>query len=208
MRFTHPITRCAWPADDAQMIRYHDAEWGVPVRDDRELYEHLVLDGMQAGLSWRTILYKRDNLRRAFGGFDPHKVARYDRRKIDRLLADPGIIRNRQKIDAAITNARCWLAMRERGEGFADFLWRFVDGQPLHNRRRAGESCPDQTPASQAMSKSLKQQGFKFVGPTICYAFMQAVGMVNDHSTDCFRYAQLTRRTPDQSQPPGGVRPG
>lgn len=173
------------------MIAYHDVEWGVPVRDDRELYEHLVLDGMQAGLSWRTILHKRDNFREAFDDFNPYKIARYDKRKINRLLADTGIIRNRRKIDAAIINARAWLQMQEADACFAEFLWGFVDGQTIHNRRQSYKECPGQTRQSQAMSNALKQRGFKFVGPTICYAFMQAVGMVNDHTIHCFRHAEL-----------------
>lgn len=187
------LTRCDWPADDPKMLHYHDLEWGVPVRDDLELYEHLVLDGMQAGLIWRTILYKRENFREAFDQFDPQKVARYDERRVARLLKNEGIIRNRQKINAAIINAQHWLAMQERGESFADFLWNFVGGKTVHNRHRSYKDCPAQTAESQAMSKALKQQGFKFVGPTICYAFMQAVGMVNDHAVTCYRHDELQR---------------
>jgi DNA-3-methyladenine glycosylase I len=173
------------------MIAYHDEEWGVPVRDDRELFEHLALDGFQAGLSWSTILNKRENFRRAFAGFDPEKVARFNRRSVDRLLRDAGIVRNRQKIEATIANARALLRFQDREGSFADFLWGFVGGETRHNRWRSLRQLPAHTPQSDAMSVALKVRGFSFVGSTICYAFMQAVGMVNDHTVRCFRHVEL-----------------
>jgi DNA-3-methyladenine glycosylase I len=185
--------RCAWATTD-QGIAYHDAEWGVPVHDDRRLFEFLILEGAQAGLSWETILHKRAHYRRVFERFDPAKVARYDARKIRSLLADPGIVRNRLKVESAITNARAFLAVQEEFSSFDDYLWRFVDGEPLRNRWRRIEDVPTTTAQSDALSRDLKTRGFRFVGSTICYAFMQAVGMVNDHTTDCFRHAALNRR--------------
>jgi DNA-3-methyladenine glycosylase I len=184
-------TRCGWPRDDAQMIAYHDEEWGVPVHDDRALYAKLVLDGFQAGLSWQIILRKRENFRRAFDDFDPARIARYDARRIARLLADPGIVRNRAKVAGAVSSARAWLALVEK-QRFDAFLWSFVGGRPKVNRWRTLKQLPAETDESRAMSKALKQHGFAFCGPTICYAFMQAVGMVNDHVVTCFRHDQLS----------------
>ncbi|MDO8632677.1 MAG: DNA-3-methyladenine glycosylase I [Phycisphaerales bacterium] len=189
---TKPIQRCPWPKNDLA-TRYHDEEWGVPVHDDRKWYEFIVLDGAQAGLSWDTILKKRENYRRAFDGFDPARVARYDKRKIERLLADSGIIRNRLKVESAVKNARAFLAVQEEFGEFDEYIWRFVDGAPKINRFRTRRQIPTRTPISDAMSKDLKSRGFNFVGSTICYAFMQAAGMVNDHLVDCFRHAHLCR---------------
>jgi DNA-3-methyladenine glycosylase I len=185
--------RCSWAKGDLY-IAYHDQEWGVPVHDDRLLFEFLVLEGAQAGLSWLTILKKRENYRRAFAQFEPGRVARFSSDDIERLLADPGIVRNRLKILAAVQNARAFLAI-QREFGSADqFLWRFVGGEPIRNRRRSLKKLPARTAESDALSKALQERGLKFVGSTICYAFMQAVGMVNDHTIDCFRYAQLSGR--------------
>ena len=186
-------THCLWaPEDDALYRRYHDEEWGVPEYDDRALFEKLILDGFQAGLSWRTILYKRDNFRKAFDGFDPQKIARYTPKKIERLMNDAGIIRSKTKIDAAIGNAKSWLAIMETGDSaFSDFLWDFVDGAPIVNRLENYKSAPTKSPASEAMAKELKARGFKFCGPVIVYAFMQAVGMVNDHETRCPRHREI-----------------
>lgn len=183
--------RCPWPGADALMRAYHDSEWGVPVRDDRALFEHLCLDGAQAGLSWRTILHKRENYRQAFDGFDPQKMARYTPRKITKLLADPGIVRHRLKVAAFITNAQAYLATQHDVASFGEYLWSFVGGATIHNRWRSLKDLPATSPQSDAMSRALKQRGFKFVGPTICYAFMQAVGMVNDHLVGCYRHAEL-----------------
>ena len=183
-------TRCGWVNDDALYVAYHDEEWGVPVRDDRVLYGMLVLEGAQAGLSWYTILKKREAYRRAFDGFDPDRVARYDDKKVASLLEDPGIVRNRLKVRAAIQNARAFLELRESGIRFSKFLWEFSGGTPVINAWRRLEDIPATTPVSEAMSKALKGRGFRFVGPTICYAFMQAVGMVNDHVTACFRWKE------------------
>jgi DNA-3-methyladenine glycosylase I len=184
-------TSCPWPGDDPLYIRYHDTEWGVPVRDDRELLEHLILDGQQAGLSWITILRKRESYREAYDGFDPERVAKFTQRRVERLLANPGIIRNRLKVRSPINNCRVWLAMQESGEPFGLFLWSFVGGQPKVNRFRSMKQVPAETDQSRAMSKALKQRGFSFVGPTICYAFMQAVGMVNDHLVGCPRHREI-----------------
>lgn len=183
--------RCAWVGDDPLYRAYHDTEWGVPAHDARTLFEFLVLEGAQAGLAWITVLRKRAHYRAVFDGFDPARIARYDEAKKAALLADPGIIRNRAKIDAAVINARAWLAMVDAGLDPVDWLWQFVDGAPRHNAWRALAEVPAATPASEAMSKALKARGFKFVGSTICYAFMQAVGMVNDHTVDCFRHREL-----------------
>ena len=183
-------TRCGWVNEDPLYLAYHDEEWGVPVRDDRKLFEMLLLEGAQAGLSWYTILKKREAYRRAFDGFDPKRVARYDERKVASLLQDPGIVRNRLKVRAAIGNARAWLDLRESGVDPPAFLWEFSGGKPVVNSWRRLEDIPASTPASEAMSKALKKLGFRFVGPTICYAFMQAVGMVNDHVTSCFRWKE------------------
>ena len=189
----HPdgLHRCPWPqVGNAIYVDYHDQEWGVPEWDDRALYEKLVLDGFQAGLSWITILRKRDNFRKAFDGFDPHKIARYDKRKTAKLMQDAGIVRNRMKIDGAVLSARAWLEAMEKGPGFSALLWDFLDGQPKVNRFKTVKQVPAETPLSKAMSKELAGRGFKFVGPTIVYAFMQAVGMVNDHLVTCHRHEQ------------------
>lgn len=186
------VTRCAWPSDNPLMLRYHDQEWGVPVRDDRELWEHLVLDGFQAGLSWSLILKRRAHLRRAFDGFDPERVARYTPGKVARLLRDPGVIRNRLKVRGAVANARAYLAVMERGS-FSALVWQVVDGRPKQNRWRTLKQIPAETGESRALSQALKERGFKFVGPTIVYAFMQAAGLVNDHVVSCFRHDQVRR---------------
>lgn len=183
-------TRCGWVNEDPLYVAYHDEEWGVPVRDDRRLFEMLVLEGAQAGLSWYTILKKREAYRRAFDGFDPECVACYDDEKVASLLQDPGIVRNRLKVRAAVGNAQAWLELRESGVDPSAFLWQFSGGSPVVNAWRRLEEIPASTPASEAMSKALRKLGFRFVGPTICYAFMQAVGMVNDHVTSCFRWKE------------------
>ncbi|VAX02250.1 DNA-3-methyladenine glycosylase [hydrothermal vent metagenome] len=181
--------RCAWvPANDSLYIAYHDEEWGVPEYDDRRLFEMLLLEGAQAGLSWITILRKRENYRRLFDDFDAEKIARYRPKKIASLLDDPGIVRNRLKVNAAIGNARAYLEIRDEFGSFSDYLWQFVNGEPIINEWKKLSDVPASTAQSDTMSKALKKRGFKFVGTTICYAFMQAVGMVNDHTTDCFRY--------------------
>ena len=185
--------RCGWCGSDPLYVAYHDTEWGVPEWDDRTLFEKLILDGFQAGLSWITILRKRDNFRAAFDGFDPHKIARYDRRKLDKLMQDAGIVRNRAKIEGSVLNARGWLAIQEQEGSFSDFLWDFVGGKPKRNSWTALHQVPVESPESQAMSKALKKRGFTFVGPTIVYAFMQAVGMVNDHTVGCHRHAQVNK---------------
>jgi DNA-3-methyladenine glycosylase I len=181
--------RCSWASGELS-IRYHDEEWGVPVHDDRTLFEFLILEGAQAGLSWSTILNKRDNYRRAFAGFDPHKVARYDRRKVEQLLRNPGIVRNKLKVASAI--AKAFLAVQKEFGSFDRYIWQFVDGKPRLNSPNSLKHVPARSPESDAMSKDLKRRGFNFVGSTICYAFMQAVGMVNDHLVDCFRFKPLT----------------
>ena len=183
----HPdgLNRCPWPRQDPLYVAYHDDEWGVPERDDRALFEKLLLDGFQAGLSWITILRKRDNFRRAFDGFAPAAIARYDKRKVTALMNDAGIVRNRAKIEGAILSARGYLDIMEKGPGFSVLLWGFVDGEPQVNHRRRLSDIPAETPVSRAISKELAACGFKFVGPTIVYAFMQAVGMVNDHLVKC-----------------------
>ena len=184
-------TRCDWAGKDPIYIAYHDREWGVPVHDDRLLFEFLVLEGAQAGLSWLTILKKRENFRHAFAGFEPAKVARFDRRKVARLLEDAGIIRNRLKIESAITNARAFLKVQREFGSFDAYQWAFVGGKPRRNRWRRIEEVPAHTPESDALSRDLRERGFRFVGSTICYAHMQAVGMVNDHLTGCFRYRAI-----------------
>jgi DNA-3-methyladenine glycosylase I len=184
--------RCAWAEGSALLRRYHDREWGVPVRRDRKHFEFLLLDAFQAGLSWDLILRKRAALRAAFAGFDPRKVAQFGRRDVARLLADAGIIRNRGKIEAAITNAQRFLDIQREFGSFNLYVWAFVGGAPLRNRHRRMADLPATTPLADAMSRDLRQRGFKFVGPTICYAYMQAAGLVNDHVVDCFRYAALT----------------
>ena len=182
--------RCAW-ASAGLSIAYHDDEWGVPVHDDRTLFEFLILEGAQAGLSWSTILNKRDNYRRAFDRFDARRVALYDRHKVKRLLADPGIVRNKLKIASTIDNAKAFLRVQEELGTSDRYIWQFVGGKPRINRWKAGQRLPAQTAESDSMSKDLKRRGFRFVGSTICYAFMQAVGMVNDHAVECFRYRVL-----------------
>ena len=185
--------RCPWPGTDPLYVAYHDEEWGVPERDDRALYEKLVLDGFQAGLSWITILRKREAFRLAFDGFEPEKIARYSKRKVEALMRDACIVRNRMKIEGTIASARAWLEIMETGEGFAPFLWDFVGGKPLVNRYRRMSDIPAETELSRVMSKELKARGFKFCGPTIVYAFMQATGMVNDHLTGCPRHAACAK---------------
>ncbi|HEY3220297.1 MAG TPA: DNA-3-methyladenine glycosylase I [Gemmatimonadales bacterium] len=185
--------RCPWPSDNEQMIAYHDTEWGVPVHDDRQLFGKLVLDGFQAGLSWAIILRKRDAFLRAFDGFNPEKMARYDARRVAKILRDSGIVRNKQKVRSAVMNARAFLEMKDADESFDRFLWQFVDGKPKVNAWKTVRRVPAETKESNAMSKALVERGFRFVGPTICYAFMQAVGMVNDHLVTCYRYRELTK---------------
>jgi DNA-3-methyladenine glycosylase I len=186
-------TRCAWAGNDPLYVAYHDEEWGVPVHDDRVLFEFLILEGAQAGLSWSTILKKRENYREAFDHFDPAKVARYDAHKVAELLANPGIVRNRLKIAAAIQNARAFLEIQREFGSFDAYVWQFVGGKPKHNAWKALKEIPAHTAESDAMSKDLKNRGFTFVGSTICYAHMQATGMVNDHVTTCFCYRELKR---------------
>ena len=187
-------TRCGWARlENPLYLAYHDSEWGVPSHDDRHLFEMLVLEGAQAGLSWETILNKRAAYHRAFDGFDPRRVARYDAKKMHALLGDPGIVRNRLKIAAAVTNARAFLAVQEEFGTFDRYLWAFVDGKPIRNRWRSLRQIPASTPVSDALSKDLRRRGFKFVGSTICYAMMQAVGLVNDHVVGCFRYTAVAR---------------
>jgi DNA-3-methyladenine glycosylase I len=181
-------TRCRWATHSDLEQEYHDTEWGVPNYDDRHLFEMLVLEGAQAGLSWLTVLKKRESYREAFDGFDPVKIAEYDDSKRSELLSNPGIIRNRLKVDATIQNAKVYLALTEKHGSFSNYIWGFVDGRPIINEFKTLNDVPAETEISKQMSKQLKKDGFKFVGPTICYAFMQAVGMVNDHTTDCFRY--------------------
>jgi DNA-3-methyladenine glycosylase I len=185
--------RCPWPKDDPLMVAYHDEEWGVPLYDDRRIFEFLVLEGMQAGLSWQTVLRKRENFRRAFSDFDVIKIARYNQRSVARLLKDAGIIRNRQKIEATIGNARAFMAVQDEFGSFSDYIWRFMNGRPLINRWKSLSQLPAKTPLAQAISKDLKQRGFCFVGPTIVYAHMQATGMVNDHLVSCFRHREVQR---------------
>ncbi len=192
MRKKNDVVRCSWPSDDLSIL-YHDREWGVPLHDDRGLFEFLILEGAQAGLSWDTILRKRENYRAAFDGFDPKKIASYDRRKVQRLLRDEGIVRNRLKIASAIRNAKAFLALQKEFGSFDRYVWQFVGGKPLVNARRLGQKIPARTRESDAMSKDLKKRGFNFVGSTICYAFMQATGMVNDHAVECFRYRRVGR---------------
>ena len=184
--------RCGWTTGDPAFVAYHDQEWGVPSHDDHHLFEMLLLEGAQAGLSWLTILRRREGYRRAFAGFDPDAVARFGERDVARLLQDSGIVRNRAKVEAAIANAQAALAAREQFGSLDAFLWRFVDGRPLVGRWRSLADLPAETEGSRAMSSELRRRGFRFVGPTICYAFMQATGMVNDHVVTCFRYAELT----------------
>lgn len=188
------LVRCPWSGTDPLLVAYHDKEWGVPVHDDRRLFEFLVLEGAQAGLSWMTILRRRDAYREAFADFEPERIARFNRRKIGTLLRNDGIIRNRLKIEGAVQNARAYLALREGGVTLDDFMWTFVDGKPVINRWRHTSQIPAATPLSDALSKGMKDAGFTFFGTTIAYAHMQAVGMVNDHLVSCFRYRALTGR--------------
>jgi len=204
-RTSTPKPRCPW-AQTPLGIQYHDQEWGVPQHDDRVLFEFLILEGAQAGLSWSTILEKRQNYRRAFDGFDARKVARYDARKVRSLLADAGIVRNRLKIAAAIRNAQAFLAVQKEFGSFDAYVWRFVGGQPVRNAWKTLKQIPARTPQAEALSKDLLARGFKFVGPTICYAFMQAVGMVNDHLVSCFRRAEARLTAAPGSGKPGGLR--
>ena len=193
MKNAKPIlaaTRCAWVSDDPDYLRYHDEEWGKPVHDDRVLFEFLILEGAQAGLSWLTILRKRENYREAFDGFDMAKIARYDDAKIGALLADPGIVRNKLKVNSAVQNAKSFIAVQKEFGSFDAYVWRFVGGQAKINHWQSIKEVPAKTAESDTLSKDLLTRGFKFVGSTICYAFMQAVGMVNDHTTDCFRYGK------------------
>lgn len=190
-----PKPRCTWPGEDPLYLAYHDEEWGVPERDDRALFEKLTLDGFQAGLSWITILRKREGFRRAFAGFEVEKVARFGAREVGRLLGDAAIVRHRGKIEAAIRNAGAVLELQASAGSFSKFLWGFVDGAPKQNAWPATGRIPAETGESRAMSKALKERGFTFVGPTVCYAFMQAVGMVNDHLTTCFRHRELSPRS-------------
>lgn len=190
MAIDKATVRCSW-AGGPLMLAYHDKEWGVPVHDDRTLFEFLMLEGAQAGLSWETILKKRENYRRAFDNFDAARIARYSERDVERLLADAGIVRNRLKVAATVNNAQRTLEVREEFGSFEEYIWRFVGGRPIKNSFRAVSEVPSKTEESEAMSAELRRRGFKFIGSTICYAFMQAVGMVNDHTADCFRYAEV-----------------
>lgn len=191
MNKTQMKSRCAWAVGDELNIKYHDLEWGTPVYDDRLLFEFLILEGAQAGLSWLTILKKRDNYRQAFDHFDASIIAKYRTPRIEKLLHNPGIIRNRLKIQSAVSNAQAFLKLQEEFGSFSKYIWRFVDGKPILNHWQNPRQVPAKTTISDAMSKDLKKRGFKFVGSTICYAFMQAVGMVNDHTLDCFRYPKI-----------------
>lgn len=185
------MKRCSWPGTDPLMIAYHDEEWGLPLRDDQKLFEFMVLDAFQAGLSWRIVLHKRAAMHQAFAGFNPNKVAKFGEADVERLVATEGIIRNRQKIVATISNANCFVAAQREFGSFADYIWQFVGGKPIINRYTQDSDIPASSPQSDAMSQALRAHGFKFVGTTICYAFMQAAGMVNDHVVTCFRYRQL-----------------
>ena len=184
------MQRCAWPKTELD-IAYHDTEWGVPVHDDRTLFEFITLEGAQAGLSWSTVLKKRDNYRRAFASFDPAAVARFTPARIEKILADPGVVRHRGKIESTVSNAKAFLSVQKEHGSFDRYVWQFVGDAPIINQRHALGEIPPRTPESDALSKDLRKRGFKFVGSTICYAFMQAVGMVNDHQVDCFRYREL-----------------
>jgi DNA-3-methyladenine glycosylase I len=192
-----PKTRCAWVGEEPLYQSYHDEEWGTPCHDDTTLFEFLILEGAQAGLSWITILRKREHYQRVFDRFDAKKIARYDNAKIERLLQDPGIVRNRLKVNAAVSNAQAFLQILEEGRSFSEYLWDFVDGKPLQNHWERLDQVPASTPLSDKLSKDLKRRGFKFVGTTICYAYMQAVGLVNDHTIGCFRHREILRQYPD-----------
>ncbi|MBN2081864.1 DNA-3-methyladenine glycosylase I [bacterium] len=187
------LQRCPWPGDDPLMQRYHDEEWGVPLYDDAKLFEFLLLEGMQAGLSWMTILKKRENFRRAFAGFDAVKVARFNQQKVERLMQDAGIIRNRLKIEGAVASARAFLAVKDEFGSFSDYIWRFTDGKPVNNRWKSLSEIPGETELARTISKDLKKRGFRFVGPTIVYAHLQATGMVNDHLVSCYRYKEVKK---------------
>ena len=190
-----PLRRCEWStiSYDPLMLRYHDEEWGVPVHEDRTLFEFLVLEGAQAGLNWQTVLNKRENYRKALNRFNPARIAEYDKRDVGRLLADPGIIRNRLKIEATITNARMFLKTSKEFGSFDRYVWKFTGGKPIKHRFKSMSEIPSASKESDSLSKDLRKRGFRFVGPTICYAFMQAVGMVNDHTRDCFRYKAVSQ---------------
>ena len=192
MRKRDAVTRCEWGGNDPEMVAYHDTEWGVPVHDDPTHFEFLVLEGAQAGLSWSTILHRRAGYRKAFAGFDPAKVARFTPARVEKLLADPGIIRNRAKVESAVRNARAFLAVAEEFGSFDAYVWGFVGGRPIVNSWRRIGQVPPTSPESEALSKDLRRRGFGFVGPTVCYAHLQATGLVNDHLVSCFRYAELT----------------
>jgi len=185
------LNRCPWPSDDKLMIKYHDKEWGMPLHNDRKLFEFLILEGFQAGLSWRTVLHKRENFRKAFENFDFNKMAKYDKRKINSLLKDEGIIRNKLKIEAAITNAKAFLQVRKEFGTFDKYIWNFVDGKPIQNNFKSLKEIPASTKLSDQISEDLKKRGFKFVGTTIVYAHMQATGMVNDHVVECYKHKEI-----------------
>ncbi|MFO7526285.1 MAG: DNA-3-methyladenine glycosylase I [Ignavibacteriaceae bacterium] len=187
-------TRCPWPSDDKLMIKYHDKEWGVPLHDDKKLFEFLILEGFQAGLSWRTVLYKRENFRKAFDNFDFNKVAKYDKRKINSLLKDEGIIRNKLKVEGAVKNAKAFLQIRKEFGTFDKYIWGFIKGKPIQNKFKSLKELPARTELSDLISKDMKKRGFTFVGSTIIYAHMQATGMVNDHLLSCFRYKDVNSR--------------
>jgi DNA-3-methyladenine glycosylase I len=188
MSKTKEITRCAWVTDDPLYIKYHDIEWGVPIKDDQRLFEFLILEGAQAGLSWITVLRKRENYRALFDNFNPEKIARYSEVRLAKILLDPGIIRNRLKVNSAVINAKAFLQVKKEWGSFTKYIWHFVDGKPINNKRKSMLQIPASNEISNLMSRDLKKRGFKFIGTTICYAFMQAVGMVNDHVEDCFRH--------------------
>jgi DNA-3-methyladenine glycosylase I len=189
------IKRCSWCESSELMIKYHDTEWGTPLHDDRKLFEFLVLDAFQAGLSWSTILNKREHFRKVFDNFDPHKIIKYDQKKLNALLTDVGIIRNRLKIEGTITNAKLFLEVQKEYGSFDKYIWQFTGGKTLLSKLKPGDKIPANSPESDAMSTALRKKGFKFVGTTICYAFMQAAGMINDHRTDCFRYKELIKKS-------------
>lgn len=194
MKKNKELQRCSWvQPEDELSASYHDCEWGVPVHDEKKHFEFLILEGAQAGLSWNTILRRRENYRKAFAGFDPKKVAKFDSQKVSELLNNEGIIRNKLKIEAAIINAKCFLEVQKEFGSFDNYIWQFVKGKPVQNCFESSKSLPAETELSKALSKDLKKRGFKFVGPTIMYAHMQAIGLVNDHSTDCFRYSQVAK---------------
>ena len=195
MNNTDNKSRCSWvPEKDPLYIEYHDQEWGVPEHDDQKLFEMLILEGAQAGLSWITVLRKRENYQQLFDQFDPEKIIHYDEKKIASLLENPGIIRNKLKVNSVVINAKLMIEIQQGGQSFSDYLWQFVDGKPIINKWKTFDQVPVSTPESDAMSKDLKKRGFKFIGTTICYAFMQATGMVNDHTTDCFCYKTSVKR--------------